>query len=283
MHQVFISEKQCFDLPSRMDELTAYQLKKMMWAISSKLEPVNKAKLIVLIMSLSLPIWKRLRFQFFYFFQANTIERADIVFLTQSFREFDQLSTQKIEKLGGTSVLLHGPHAGLSNSTFWEYIKAEKYYLNYIKTQDKDWLNKLVATLYRPARKDYDKRIHEDIRLPLSDHGIKYHLREVEKTDLETKLAILKWFDSCRNMLAKNFPLVFPKPKENTRSTNPITMINQGSTNGGGWLQLISELAGSMDNYDKIGNTNLIIAMTDISHRIKKSNEAKAQASKRKR
>lgn len=280
MHQVFISEKQCFDLPSRMDELTPTQLKKMMWVISRKLYGVDKAKLMVLIMSLSLPIWKRLKFQFFYFFQANIIERADIVFLTQSFQQFDQITIQKIQKIGGRFVLLHGPESGLINSTFWEYIKAEKYYLNYTKTLDKEWLNKLVATLYRPARKDYDKRIHEDIRIPLSDHGIKYHLREVEKTDMETKLAILKWFDSCRNALAKNFPLVFPKPKQSAKTNNPIEMLSQSPANGGGWLQLISELAGSMDNYDKIGNTNLIIAMTDISHRIKKSNEAKAQANK---
>jgi hypothetical protein len=283
MHQVIISEKQCFDLPSRLDELNAAQLRKMMWLINRKLDSTAKAKLIVLVQSLSLPIWKRLKFQFFYFFKANTVERADILFLTQSFHQFDQLTTQKIEKIGGTSVLLYGPETGLANCSFWEFIKAEKYYLNYTKTQDKEWLNKMIATLYRPKKTEYNKFIDTDIRIPLSDQGIRHHLREVEKTDLETKLTILKWFDSCRNSLAKNFPLVFSQPKENHKTTNPIAMLSQGPSKGGGWMQLISELAGSMDNYEKIGNTNLIIALTDITHRIKKSNEAKAQANKRRK
>lgn len=286
MHHIHLSESITFSVPSRMDELTKGQLRKLMWMVSLPLDNLSKSKLMVLIQSLSLPFWKRLRFQFFYFFQANVIERADILFCTQSFFEFDRLTEQKIKKIGGTFVLLHGPESGLANCTFWEFIKAEKYYLNYLSTQNKEWLNKLIATLYRPQRYNYNKYVHDDIRMPLSDQRLRFHMKIVERLDIETKNIILKWFDSCRNQLALNFPLVFKKPElKNPTSTNPLEIISQaGGSKGGGWLQLISELAGSMDNYEKIGNTNLIIALTDISHRIKKSQEAKAQLkSKRKK
>lgn len=280
MHQIYISEKHNYTLPSRMDELTPAQLRKLMWVLSRPLKQIDKAKLIVLVQSLSLPFWKRLRFQFFYFFTSSLEEKADILLCAESFGKFDQFTGQKIEKIGGTFVQLYGPSAGLSNATFWEYVKAEKYFFNYVKTKDLDWLNKLVATLYRPKRKGYDRFTHDDIRIPLQDHALAYHIKIVEKTDLETKLAILKWFDSCRNALAKNFPMIFSSSKAQLNSSNPVEMLSQPST-GGGWIQLMSELSGSMDNYQKIAQTNLIIALTDISHRIKKSQELQAQARKK--
>ncbi|PRY90566.1 hypothetical protein [Mongoliibacter ruber] len=281
MNQIHISEKVTFSLPSRMEELTPSQLKKMMWVLSIKKLPIDKAKLIVLVQSLSLPFWKRIRFQFFYFFTASTIERADILYQTLTFQDFRRFTSQKFKKIRSLFVLLHGPDSGLANATLWEYIKAEKYYLRYSSTNKSEWLDLLVATLYRPQRKKYSKFEHEDIRVPLNDAVIKKFLPYVEKIDLETKLSILAWFDNCREQIIKHFPLIFPKAPAQEK-TNPLQQIKKKSTEPD-WMPMISELAGSMDNYDKIGNTNLFTAFTDISHRIKKNQQAKIEAAQNKR
>ncbi|MFN3802859.1 hypothetical protein, partial [Belliella pelovolcani] len=120
MHQVHINKRQTFDLPSRMDELSQKQLRLFMKILTMEITMINKAKLMVLMMSLTLPFWQRAKFQYFYFIKSNWIERADLLFLTQSFEEFRSLTTQKIEKIRCRFVLLYGPESGLANSTLWE-------------------------------------------------------------------------------------------------------------------------------------------------------------------
>jgi hypothetical protein len=280
MHTIYIDEKP-YLLPSRMEELSPAQLKKIMWVLSLDKTPIDKAKLIVFVQSMSLSFLQRLKFVAFFLLRSNDIEKADIIFCTQSFAQFSDFTEQKLLKIGVNSVLLYGPSSALANCTFWEFVKAEKYMSNYLSTQDQDWLDKLVATLYRPKKKDYSKKIHDDIRQPFTDQIVTYHLPDVRKSiDIGTKLAILKWFDSCRKLLARNFPLIFPKSSQEEDDGNPLAKISQGKGSSD-WISLIGELAGSMDNYDKIGNTNLYIAFTDISHRIRKSQEAQQNARKR--
>lgn len=277
MHTVHLPSSS-YELPSRWDELNALQLRRMAWLSRLDHEAVDLAKLLFLIQTLSLPFWKRMRLQFFYFFQANTTERGELLFCTASFQEFRTLTRQKIKKIRCIFVLLHGPYSALSNSTFWEFIKAEQYFLNYLEKKDDIWLDKLIATLYRPAKQDFNPMLDNDRRIPLNDLAIKHRLRMVSRIDEDTKLAIMMWFDGCRTQLIKHFPLVWKKvdPKQLAEKKTVTTNTN--------WMQLISELSGSMDNYEKIGNTNLYIALTDISHRIKKRNEElKQQLSERNR
>ncbi|MFN3802473.1 hypothetical protein, partial [Belliella pelovolcani] len=167
-------------------------------------------------------------------------------------------------------------------STFWEYVKAEQYYFNYRQNSEEQWLDKMIATLYRPARKNYDKYQDEDIRVPLNETATRFHLKEVAKLDIETKLSILMWFDSCRLQLTKHFPKIFPAPVAITDTE--VKPVPQKALNPQvQWLQLISETAGTMENYRKVADTNLIIAFTDITHRITKNEKARQEAAKRAR
>lgn len=269
MHKVTIY-KTVYNLPSRWEELTAAQLKKMAWLTTLKKEPANIAKLIVMVMSMSLPWWKRYKFQFFYLISSTFEEKADFVFLTKSFTEYRELSTQKMPKLRVSFVLLYGPDSGLSNCTFWEYIKAEQYFNNYNTSKATAWLDKLVAVLYRPKRANYNKLTDSDIRTPLNDMAVRFRLAAIGKVPMNTKLAILLWFDGCRNSLTKMFPIIFQKvPEDKIALTR-----SRGSSE---WINLISELSTSMTEYEKIGNTPLFTAMMDISHRIKTAKEQKAK------
>jgi len=257
-----------YNLPSRWEELNAKQLRRMAWLSHLDHRAVDLAKLLFLIQTLSLPFWKRIKLQFFYFFLANTTERAELLFCTKSFQEFRTLTQQKIEKIRCVFVLLYGPHSALSNCSFWEFIKAEQYFLTYLEKKEEIWLDKLIATLYRPARENHNPMLVDDRRIPFNDIAIRNRIKQVSRIDHDTKLAIMMWFDGCRTQLIKHFPMVWKKSDPNQLSESQIK-----KTSNNNWMQLISELAGSMDNYEKIANTNLYIALTDISHRMKKRNE----------
>lgn len=292
MHKIRIHNT-AFEIPSQWDELSSKQLRKIAWLSTLQKDGLALSKLFFFILTLRLPLWKRLRLQWFYLYQATTEERGDFISLVDSFREKPRLTTQKIEKLWVRTVLLYGPASGLANCSFFEFIQAEKYFLNYMEAQSgssknsgkgEEWLNRLVATLYRPIDKRIPKTA-DDRRIPLTDAGIRFRLYLTTRIDLETKLAILMWFDGCRANIIQAFPAIFPKPvaKENS----PFKSTGGKSFKNGGWIDMISELASSPAEYDQIGNTNLFTALTDISFRIRKNQELKreqeAEAKKRKR
>jgi hypothetical protein len=273
MHTINIG-RSSYLIPSKWDELNEKQLKQMTKLIQLNHDPIDLAKILFLIQTLSLPWWQKIKLQYFYFFQANTEERGDLLYCTRSFEEFRMITSQKIKYIRCTFVRLYGPDSGLANCTFWEYIKAEQYFLNYLEKKDPIWLDKLVAVLYRPSIEKFNPSIHEDRRIPLNDVSVRYRTKQMEKVSAETKVAVLIWFDGCRSSLIKNFPIVFKKPSATQNTQSPKAQSGAASQS---WMNLISELAGSMDNYEKIGATNLYTALTDISHRIKKSQDLARQ------
>jgi hypothetical protein len=284
MHAIYLHGK-TYPIPSRWDELSARQLVRIAWLSTLKKDSLAKAKLFFFILTSSLPYWKRLRLQYFYLIQASTEERGDFLRLVDSFSESRHFVKQIMPKLWGKTVLLHGPADGLSNASLYEFITAEKYFLNYLanptKEESEEWLNRLVATLYRQKRSGFDPMVDKDGRIPLTDVGTRYRLRYTAKMPLHTKLAVLMWFDGCRQHIIDRFPLIFPKPK--TGKANPLEKVKSAGNPTQAWLQLISELAGGMTNYEAIGNTNLYTALTDISYRIKKNQEQERARAKSKR
>lgn len=277
-----------YSIPSQWDELSHRQLKRIAWLSTLQKDGTALSKLFFYILTLHLPIWKRLRLQWFYLFQATTEERGDFLLLVQSFRDQRRLTAQKLEKLRVRTVLLYGPASGLANCTFFEYIQAEKYFLNYseasslrgtkqspeiLSFDQEKWLNQFIATLYRPSRLDFNPALDEDRRIPLTDAGIRFRLPIVSAIDRETKLAILMWFDGCRQQLIQAFPTIFPK-KAPEPEEGSMAKLKPSKAKSGSWIDMISELAGSPAEYDRIGNTNLFTALTDIAFRIRKAKEA---------
>ncbi len=94
MHQAHIHNT-TYTLPSRWDELNRKQLITAAWLSTTKKKGVDLAKLLFLVLTQSLPWWKRQKLRFFYFFQANVDERGDLVFLTRSFSEFPEFTKNK--------------------------------------------------------------------------------------------------------------------------------------------------------------------------------------------
>lgn len=299
LHSSWLPDVRC-SIPSRWDELSGQQLEQIARISLSPFQGANLAKLLFMVLISELPWWQRLRAQWFYLVSSSIDEKADLLFLVDSFQEEQTLTEQKIpeirlklKKYRYRFVLLLGPSSKLGNATFWEYVQAEKYYLNYLEAvkasqpskgslSQIDWLDKLVATLYREAKPGHDPMLDTDQRIPLTDAGFKWRLHLVERMPIERKLAILMWFESCRNLVIKSFPAIFQPPDTSApkKKRHAPEKLSARERNGQHWLEMISELAGSMDRYAAIGQTHLWTAFTDISHKIRKNEEAKRQAQK---
>lgn len=285
MHTISIHETE-YPIPSQWDELSPWQLRRIAWLSTLQREGLARTKLFFFILTFALPLRKRLSLQWFYLVQATTEERGDFLLLVDSFQENRKFTVQLLPKLWVRTVLLFGPDSGLQNCTFFEFIQAEQYFLNHVSGHQASattprstdiWLHKLIATLYRQRDRSKVKDQDPDIRLPLNDIGIRYRTTLVHHLDQDTKTAILIWFDGCRQKLIKSFPLIFQKGSpEAAKPTGSRSTANP-------WLGMISELSANMTEYERIGNTNLYTAMTDISFRIQKANQAKKEAAARAR
>ncbi len=110
----------------------------------------------------------------------------------------------------------YGPADDFNNLLISEFIFTEQYYHQYryedaTPSANVDALNKLVAVLYRPGKKGYDRHRNPDgdIREPFNDNLIPYQSRLVAAWPFEFKQAIGFWYEGCRNQLLKDFPKVF--------------------------------------------------------------------------
>lgn len=276
MHTLFI-HRTPYPLPSTWQELTRQQVISLARLVHDNVDTVRFAKIMFLILTQSLPWWKRIRVRFFYLFQATVDERADMLYLCRSFLENRGFTDQKIKNIGGRSVLF-GPSSALANLTLWEYIRAEQAFLGYVNggdNPDPKKLDKLVAILYRPARPDYDPQIHEDRRVPLVDAAVDVRLAQVAKVDIAVKIAILMWFDSCRSLIIKMYPAIFRKAEDSELDKKLRQKSKAPASSSTGWLDLITSLSADMTQFEKIGNTNLMIAFTDLSNRIRQAKQKK--------
>ncbi|OLY92290.1 hypothetical protein SAMN05444008_11556 [Cnuella takakiae] len=112
----------------------------------------------------------------------------------------------------------HGPAADFENLRMKEFHFSELHYRVLVSDgPDDSAINNLVAALYRPAKKGYDRRRNPDgdIRVPFNHNEMDYHAAIVAKWPESVKQAIFLWYDGCRTTLIDNNPKVFKEPVVN--------------------------------------------------------------------
>ncbi len=127
----------------------------------------------------------------------------------------------------------YGPADALYNLEFGEYLTAENYFTQYLKTSDEGALDKLIATLYRRQDKDFDPEefnYRGDRREPFNYHNIDARARKLSKIDKPLKLAIMLFYEGCRAHIAKLFPTVFTGTGKINRygSLSLVDMLTNG-------------------------------------------------------
>lgn len=131
-----------------------------------------------------------------------------------------------------------GPRESLRNVSFGEFIFADAYFVAYATGHNPDYLDLLVAVLYRPQRWPYRPRAANyggDRRQDFNEYLVRQRAAHLTHLPLEQKLAVLTWYRGCRQQLETDFPLVFqPAPLADTSA--PATTS---------WGQVLRELSGT--------------------------------------
>jgi hypothetical protein len=104
---------------------------------------------------------------------------------------------------------LYGPADAFDNLTMGEWNACEIYYDLLVQHEDEGALTNLVAVLYRRAKENYNTKLDSDgdIRVEFNPNEISYHAKTVKRWPLNVKLAILFWYDGCREHLKSLYDL----------------------------------------------------------------------------
>lgn len=133
----------------------------------------------------------------------------------------------------------YGPSKGLGNATMLELALADREYLRFLKTQKIEYLDRLIAVLYRerdPKKSTTDPTYDGDLRFPVNDFTLSERAKIFKGLNIGTKLSVFYFFEGCRTRIVNDpsLHLVFNHPKAEEISKN------QDLT----WINLIIQLGG---------------------------------------
>lgn len=168
------------------------------------------------------------------------------------------------------------PANDLSNIGFGEWCFAHQYFIYYSITQDVTWLNKLIATIYRPKDENQnpdDATFSGDERQIFNENLIEKRSLSVASIEQHIKLAILAWFTVAVNDITVERPHVFPAPKVDTENPQPI---DEAQNNQNTWLSVFRDLLGpKWGTEDKLKYTNAIFVLDGLEEKHIAFEEAK--------
>lgn len=134
-------------------------------------------------------------------------EIDDKLYLVNWVFEENSLTKNLLPKYQG----FYGPADNFGNLQICEFIFTEQFYQQYKEEGNIEYFNTLIAILYRPAKKGYNKHRNEegDIRESYNDNVTALYARKVACWPSAVKEAILFWYEGCRASLINNNPDVF--------------------------------------------------------------------------
>jgi hypothetical protein len=145
-----------------------------------------------------------------------------------------------------------GPADYGANICFLEFIKADSYYGQFTKSKNLDFLNLLVATLYRPLRDDLDEEhiaFNGDMRTPFNEFHIKERAKKMKRVQLAHRYAILLQYAGLRQWIQNKYPETFRERKSSKF----------------GWSGVIVSLAGEkFGDDDAVANKNIHAIFTHL-------------------
>ncbi|GAB3233021.1 hypothetical protein GCM10027346_20670 [Hymenobacter seoulensis] len=127
-----------------------------------------------------------------------------------------------------------GPRDSFRNLRFAEFIFADSYFVRYSQDRAPELLNKLLAVLYRPQRRDYrphDADYAGDRREEFNEHLVEARAKHLARLPDAVKLAIYTWYAGCRDLLQQLYPHVFQPSNQETASAK-------------GWDYVLREMSG---------------------------------------
>jgi hypothetical protein len=149
----------------------------------------------------------------------------------------------KFPKIKTKKKIYIAPADSLDNLCFGEWCFAYEFYKLYCDTGEKEYLNKLIATLYReviPGVTPESINYNGDLRYPFNENLIDVRSKYISFIEAHWKLAILTWFTSALIVQMDRRPHVFPKTSAPEENEAPINQPENVRT----WLTVFRELIG---------------------------------------
>lgn len=185
-------------MPTQWDELSGKQLIAALQAFNALSGIALQIRLFKIVSGAS---WLRL------ILAGSAAYITDKLYLINFLFDFNTLTKNPLPRFRNW----YGPTDELNNLQVCEFIFSETYYQQYKDSGDNNHLHNLIATLYRPAKRSYDRKRNEDgdIREAFNDNLTKLYATRVAKWPPRAKKAILFWYEGCRAFLINSNPDVF--------------------------------------------------------------------------
>lgn len=129
---------------------------------------------------------------------------------------------------------LYGPERNFENLRMEEFCFSEHYYLKYKQSSSVEDLRMFVASIYRPAKKDYDIWLNADgdTRVPFNEHLITHYAKQLKSVPVHVLFAIVIWYEGCRLSLTNTFDRVFNGEESETESFGLFSLITNVAEDG---------------------------------------------------
>ncbi|MCA8831974.1 hypothetical protein [Hymenobacter pini] len=251
MHDIQIDGRQrtapdCWNALTRKELLTVVRL------LYSPTRTKMDLRLRLLCVVLALPLPRLLAF--------TEVQLAQLLWLTDFIFAGNELTKQLLPSVQllwskGPARTYFGPRDSLRNVRFAEFIFADSYFVRYTQQPTPELLNKLVAVLYRPQRRNYNPHSSEyagDRREDFNEHLIEHRSRHLARLPDKTKLAVFVWYAGCREQMAHLYPLVF-------------TPQTQEEASEKGWDYVLREMSGgAFGTVESTGRQNLHMVLAKM-------------------
>lgn len=170
------------------------------------------------------------------------------------------------------------PAEDLSNMSFGEWCFAHQYLTYYSITNDKQWLVKLIATIYRPVNPNENPEnanYSGDQREIFNENLIEQRSLSVANIAGHMQLSILSWFSCAVNQVAESRPHVFPPPPPFDPEQPAPEMEPDNSRT---WLTIFRELLGpKWGTTEELKVTNAMFILDELEDKHIAFEEAKNQ------
>lgn len=116
---------------------------------------------------------------------------------------------QLLPTVKAKGTIFHGPGSALLNTVYGEYLQALTAFIDYSRTGEEEQLDRMIATLYRPAKwfsglRKYSDSFTEDRRRKFNPELTTHYTNKLKALAPEVKHAIYLFFASCQHFIATN-------------------------------------------------------------------------------
>lgn len=195
-----------YSAPSKWKEIEKYHLKIWVKILSLSITP-DDAFAVATMLFYKIPKWK--------FNRLNSAQRFDLVKTIMFLSHRNSLTSWVIPRVSILFYRFYGPENRLTNCTIEEYRHCELYYNAYKRSSDEKYLDLLLSTLYRPKGKN---GIGNDIRVQLSEIGLRRNARYMQRLNEDTRQSILFNYEGCRSFICRKYPLIFKMGGEQSKA-----------------------------------------------------------------